>query len=155
MLGVMIQYEIISAWDKSRLVDEINTWLSKGWMLQGGASVAFKDGKPIFYQSMIKKVRESKKGSEISSDARLVIEYLSKRSGKTFSVGKVNAEYISARLSEGYTAQQLCRAVDNICGKWLGDPKMEMYIRPQTIFGKQKFESYLNAGGASKKFERY
>jgi hypothetical protein len=34
--------------------------------------------------------------------------------------------------------------IDKRCAAWKGDPKMEEYLRPSTLFGP-KFESYLNA----------
>jgi hypothetical protein len=34
--------------------------------------------------------------------------------------------------------------IDKKCQEWLGDPKMQQYLRPETLFGT-KFEGYLNA----------
>lgn len=33
--------------------------------------------------------------------------------------------------------------IDNKCNDWFGDPKMDVYLRPATLFGS-KFESYYN-----------
>lgn len=34
--------------------------------------------------------------------------------------------------------------IDKKCSEWLGNSKMEQYLRPETLFGT-KFEGYLNA----------
>ena len=48
-----------------------------------------------------------------------------------------------ARLKENYTLQQFKTVIDIKSLKWLNDPKMVDYLRPETLFGS-KFESYLN-----------
>jgi hypothetical protein len=53
-------------------------------------------------------------------------------------------------LAEGFTIDDFKTVIDKKCAEWLGDSKMEPYLRPETLFGT-KFESYLNAKVTSKK----
>lgn len=50
---------------------------------------------------------------------------------------------IQARLNEGATEQDFYTVIDKKTKQWLGDPQMNKYLRPETLFGT-KFESYLN-----------
>ncbi|GAG85663.1 unnamed protein product, partial [marine sediment metagenome] len=52
-------------------------------------------------------------------------------------------KHISERLNEGFTVDDMKKAVDIKCSKWLDDPYMTSYLRPETLFGT-KMESYLN-----------
>ena len=78
-----------------------------------------------------------------------VIEYLNQKTGKKFKAGsKANQKHIKARFSEGFTLEDFKRVIDLKCEEWSGS-QMEMYLRPETLFGS-KFDSYLNACPAAK-----
>jgi len=51
--------------------------------------------------------------------------------------------FIKARFNEGRTTDDFIHVIDIKCAKWLSDPKMIDFLRPETLFGN-KFESYLN-----------
>jgi uncharacterized phage protein (TIGR02220 family) len=73
-----------------------------------------------------------------------IIEYLNNKTGKNFkSNSKTTVKHITARLSEKYTLDDFKKVIDTKVQKWLTDPKMCDYLRPDTLFGT-KFESYLN-----------
>lgn len=73
-----------------------------------------------------------------------IILYLNEKSGKKFRpTANETKRVITARWNQGYKLEDFQQVIDNKCGKWLIDPKMIDYIRPQTLFGT-KFESYLN-----------
>ncbi len=73
-----------------------------------------------------------------------VISYLNKKTGKSFSPKtKDTVIRINARIKEGRTVDDFQRVVDIKCDKWLSDPKMIDFLRPETLFGS-KFEAYLN-----------
>lgn len=84
-----------------------------------------------------------------------VIEYLNQKTGKEYkTTSDNNQSLIIARFNEGYTADELKRIVDNMCELWLGDEKMERFLRPQTLFQHSKVEGYLNADkGMAKKIK--
>ena len=58
---------------------------------------------------------------------------------------KSTVAHINARIRDGYTADDICKVIDLKFAEWFGDAKMEQYIRPDTLFGTGKFESYLIA----------
>ena len=74
-----------------------------------------------------------------------IVSYLNEKAGKSFrSSSKKTRSCIHARLEEGFTLDDFKMVIDNKCADWLGDRKMDEYLRPETLFGT-KFESYLNA----------
>ncbi|MGN0263917.1 MAG: conserved phage C-terminal domain-containing protein [Oliverpabstia sp.] len=78
-----------------------------------------------------------------------IIDYLNQKTGKKFKSGsKANQKHIKARFSEGFTLEDFKRVIDLKCEEWSGS-QMEMYLRPETLFGS-KFDSYLNACPAAK-----
>jgi uncharacterized phage protein (TIGR02220 family) len=79
-----------------------------------------------------------------------VIEYLNIKTNKNFkSNSKTTIKHINARITEGFTLDQFKKVIDIKVSKWLNDPKMVDYLRPETLFGT-KFESYLNENGTYK-----
>lgn len=58
---------------------------------------------------------------------------------------KKTVEVINARLREKYTVDDICLVIEHKITQWKGDTKMEQYLRPETLFGTGKFESYLVA----------
>lgn len=84
-----------------------------------------------------------------------VIAYLNGKTGKKFkATNKETLKHISGRLSEGATLEDFKKVIDIKCSQWLGDPKMEEYLRPSTLFAPSKFESYLNTRAGEKKYGR-
>ena len=83
----------------------------------------------------------------ISGDEKTAIERVVKAiNGETNSAYRpmgATAEAILGRLREGYTAEELIQVVVVKAEQWMGDEKMEKYLRPATLFGKQKFPGYL------------
>lgn len=76
--------------------------------------------------------------------AKIIIDYLNKRTGKAFKYSKASLGPIVARLKEGYSIGQCQKVIDTKVAKWGHDAKMKDYIRPQTLFAPSHFESYLN-----------
>ena len=93
-------------------------------------------------------------GAHLAEGER-VLDYLNRTTGRDFRFrspnGKLtpNADVIVARLGEGYTGEQLCEIVLLKSAKWKGDEKMAEFLRPATLFGKQKFAQYLGELGAA------
>lgn len=59
--------------------------------------------------------------------------------------------FIQARLNEGFTLEDFKKVIDIKTKSWLGTD-MEMYLRPQTLFGTN-FEGYLNEAPSKPKKE--
>lgn len=73
-----------------------------------------------------------------------IVNYLNDVAGKNFKhTTRKTQTLIKARLREGFTVDDFKRVIDNKTKEWKHDPKMNKYLRPETLFGT-KFESYLN-----------
>jgi len=72
------------------------------------------------------------------SDFSDVLDHLNLVTGRQFKTGNE----ITARLKD-YTVNCLKLVIDYKTREWKGTD-MEKYLRPQTLFGKSKFEGYLN-----------
>ena len=74
-----------------------------------------------------------------------IVSYLNEKAGTKYRAStEKTRKAIHARLSEGFTVDDFKIVIDKKCADWIGDEKMEKYLRPETLFGT-KFESYLNA----------
>ncbi len=73
-----------------------------------------------------------------------IIFYLNEKTGKHYKVKTPKTvRLIRARLKEGFTIEDFKVVIEKKCTDWLGNEKMERYLRPETLFGT-KFEGYLN-----------
>ena len=84
-----------------------------------------------------------KKGNPTNFLYRAVIQYLNQASGKEFKFVEKNIKLVKARVREGFSLEDFRVVIDLKCREWLSNPKMEKYVRPETLFGT-KFEGYLN-----------
>ena len=72
-----------------------------------------------------------------------IINYLNEKAGTKYkSTSKDTIKHINARLKEGYTVQGFKYVIDVKVAEWQGT-KMEMYIRPSTLFNS-KMDNYVN-----------
>ena len=84
---------------------------------------------------------EDKNKNNIIKD---IVEYLNLKTNSSYRYSSDKTRRtINARLNEGFTLDDFKRVIDIKTSQWLGDLKMEQYLRPETLFGT-KFESYLN-----------
>ena len=75
---------------------------------------------------------------------KYIVEYLNFKTNSSYRYSSDRTRRtINARLNEGYTLDDFKKVIDIKTTQWLGDQKMEQYLRPETLFGT-KFESYLN-----------
>lgn len=89
--------------------------------------------------------KESSTNESITDSIRDIVEYLNLKLGTAYKASsQATQKHIKARLSEGFTIQDFRTVIDNKCADWMNDPKMEKYLRPETLFGT-KFEGYLNS----------
>lgn len=86
-----------------------------------------------------------------SDEINEIVSYLNERTGSKYRPStKETKSHINARLNEGFTVEDCKTVIDIKTDEWLGDEKMQRFLRPQTLFGT-KFESYLNQLSPSKK----
>lgn len=90
-------------------------------------------------------------GSNNNTDKYIsIISRLNEKAGTNYrATSKATQSHINARLAEGYTEEDFFKVIDKKCSEWRGDPKMEKYLRPETLFGS-KFENYLNAPASAR-----
>lgn len=83
-------------------------------------------------------------------DPQLVIEiigYLNERASSAFKPQGKNTDLIRARLREGYAKEDFFKVIDNKIAEWSGT-EYEKFLRPITLFSKEKFDNYLNQKNA-------
>jgi uncharacterized phage protein (TIGR02220 family) len=82
--------------------------------------------------------------SASASASNEIIKYLNEKAGKHFEAdAEITVKCINARISKGRTLEDFMRVIDVKVSQWKGDPKMDSFLRPETLFGT-KMESYLN-----------
>ena len=88
--------------------------------------------------------QKSSNNGQFIADTKKIVDYLNEKAGKQYRASS-NETYrpIFARLKEGYKIEDFKKVIDIKCSEWLNDEKMNVYLRPQTLFGS-KFQSYLN-----------
>ena len=96
-----------------------------------------------------KNIKNNKEIKNIYVDSvEEIFRYLNDKTGKNYTGrSKAQRDHIIARLKEGYTVEEFKKVIDNKTAAWKGDPKMDQYLRPETLFST-KFETYLNDTGA-------
>lgn len=102
----------------------------------------FKDLK----KGAIRKGKEKKgKGSKkYEKEIRAILLDLNQKSGKKYRYCESNIDIINPRLNEGRSVNDFKHINMVKCASWVGDPEMEEYLRPETLYCKKHFESYLN-----------
>lgn len=91
--------------------------------------------------------KESEKGEnggrDYRAEAKALLQFLNEKAGKAFRVVPTNLAFIEARLKSGVEFQTCKTLIARKIHDWAADPKMVAYLRPETLFNKTKFESYL------------
>lgn len=82
---------------------------------------------------------------------REIVGYLNEKTGKNYSASSKNTvKLIKSLMKEGHTVDDFKIVIDNKVTEWSGIPKMEDYLRPNTLFASTHFEDYLNQKGGMK-----
>ena len=75
---------------------------------------------------------------------KTIVSHLNQKLGTRYEpTTKKTQTLIKARLAEGFTVEDFITVIDKMCAEWLGNDEMQVYLRPETLFGT-KFEGYLN-----------
>lgn len=82
-----------------------------------------------------------------------IIEYLNGKTGRRFGFVKANLDLVKARIKEGATVETMKAVIDAKVKAWKGDPKMDEYLRPETLFGARKFAQYSGQLGGTGKVD--
>ncbi len=71
-----------------------------------------------------------------------VLNFLNTKAGRAYRQTESNLGFIIARLRDGATAGDCKQVIAKKCREWANDPKMEIYLRPATLFNRTKFDQY-------------
>ena len=78
-----------------------------------------------------------------------IVDYLNNKLGTRYKYNsKALQKHINARISEGYKYEDFVFVIDIKYKDWHGT-EMEKYLRPETLFNSEKFQSYLNQKGTT------
>jgi uncharacterized phage protein (TIGR02220 family) len=89
-------------------------------------------------------------------DVEAVIAFLNEKTGRHYRFREglndtgslsVNAKMVMARLQSGASVMQCRQVIAMKAREWRTDEKMAKFLRPATLFGKEKFEQYLGELG--------
>jgi len=84
-----------------------------------------------------------------SSIYQEIIDYLNKKANTNYrATSKSTQTLIKARLKEKFKLVDFKAVIDKKSSQWINDTKMNVYLRPKTLFGTN-FESYLNEKGGT------
>ena len=82
-------------------------------------------------------------GVDVWSLSFSVLSYLNQSAGTNFKTNDVESVRLISDLSHsGYSESDMISVIDKKCADWLGNPVVERYLRPSTLFGP-KFAEYL------------
>ena len=86
---------------------------------------------------------------ETKDDVAEVITYLNKVANKNYKPNsKANQKFTRSILKE-YSVADAKKVIDVKANEWLGT-KQELYLRPETLFNRTKFEAYINQANINK-----
>lgn len=85
----------------------------------------------------------------MSTAARDLLAFLNKKAERNYQPVDTNLELIIALLRKGTTVDQVYGVIAARVRKWKGDPKMEEFLRPSTLFRASNFQQYLGELPAS------
>ncbi len=100
----------------------------------------------VTYDSLyIQTINESSsiKSRDYKTEAKEVLEFLNRKTGKAFRCVDTNLRPIIERLKSGIEVQDCKTVIARKHRDWSKDPKMSGYLRPATLFRASNFESYL------------
>ena len=85
--------------------------------------------------------------SDVSIPYSEIIDYLNKKTDRSFRNVDANKKLIKARWNDGYKLDDFKTVIDNMVANWSGKEfngtPAENYLQPKTLFSN-KFDSYLN-----------
>ncbi len=73
-----------------------------------------------------------------------ILDYLNVKAGRQFRHTPANLKLITARLQSVNDPAGIKAMIDRMVKLWKGDPRMDQYLQPATLFGPQKFDGYYD-----------
>jgi uncharacterized phage protein (TIGR02220 family) len=78
-----------------------------------------------------------------------ILSFLNEKTGRNYQPLAANVDMIVARLKDGATLDDCRAVVAKKAREWKGDEKMDLYLRPATLFNRTKFAQYQGELGAA------
>lgn len=75
--------------------------------------------------------------------AEQALDHLNDRTERSGAARFTSARAAKERIRDGASLADLTLVIDFCHALWWGDARMETYIRPKTLFGKENFPEYL------------
>jgi len=79
----------------------------------------------------------------LRSQAMQILHFLNQKTGRVYRPVDTNLKLVMARLKSGATLAQCFQVIAKKTREWKGNPMMDEYLRPATLFNATKFEQYL------------
>jgi uncharacterized phage protein (TIGR02220 family) len=95
----------------------------------------------------IKREAAAVKNEKHRDSAIEILTFLNNKAGRNYRQSDTNLGYIIARLADSISPEQLRAIVVRKCREWGEDKRMSQYLRPATLFNKEKCEQYLGEMG--------
>lgn len=76
---------------------------------------------------------------ELRQQAVAILQFLNEKAGKNYQPVKANVDLIVALLKQGATADDMRAVIAKKCREWKGNPEVDQYLRPATLFGPRNF----------------
>ena len=100
----------------------------------------------VQWKEVQEKRRKSRENTlSASADAAAVLDHLNLAAGKKYRQVTTNHKYIKGRLRDGATVDDLKLVTDFKVAEWSKDDKMREYLRPNTLYAAEHWDSYLAA----------
>lgn len=86
--------------------------------------------------------RNDEKLRELRAQAVQAIVFLNEKTGRAYEPVPAIVDKIVGILGRGSTLEDVRAVIARKCREWSGDPKMEKYLRPKTLFLAENFANY-------------
>lgn len=97
---------------------------------------------PVPVPKELEQARQKPRDTPFLEETAFVFSELVRITGKKFRPVETNFAYIRDLLRTGVSASELIDVIRLQTQRWKDSPKMAKFIRPETLFGRKKFESY-------------
>lgn len=102
-----------------------------------------KQNKPTQTHTQTQDLDLKEKTCAAQAAAREILQFLNTKAERSFREVPANLDFIKARMKAGATIGDFKAVIARQCREWKDDPRMSRYLRPETLFSKTHFESYL------------
>lgn len=83
------------------------------------------------------------KNAELKKQATEILGFLNTKTGRNYQPVNGTLGPLMARLREGFTVSQCRQVIAKKTRDWWSNEKMEPYLRPKTLFGRENFANYV------------